>query len=106
MDRSQENLDLLRQYTPDIVAALGRIGQAASYYDANGHYVRAMPAFGALTYDRLSDTLGPNKANDRLAGFKTGVTGYCPGAAMAPPPDGSAPIDTGTCNPDAVPPGP
>jgi len=106
MDRSQEALDRFRQYTPDIVAALTRLGQTASYYDSSGHYVRASPAFGALDYDAATNTLGPNPSNDRLAGFQTGVVGRCPGGAMQPPPDGSAPLDTGACNPLAVPPGP
>jgi phospholipid/cholesterol/gamma-HCH transport system substrate-binding protein len=106
MDRSQETLDRFRQYTPDIVAALSRLGQTASYYDANGHYVRATPALGALSYDEATNTLGPNPSNNRLGGFETAVTGFCPGAATQPPPDASAPVDVGSCDPLATPPGP
>ena len=36
-------LNYLRDYTPDVVAALSNVGQASSYYDANGHYVRTQP---------------------------------------------------------------
>ena len=42
---SQPQVDYLREYTPDVVAALTNLGQAGAYYDANGHYARTQPCF-------------------------------------------------------------
>ena len=44
---SSGQLPALREYTPDIVAALANVGQIDGYYDANGHYTRAEPFYGA-----------------------------------------------------------
>ena len=35
-------------------AGLAKLGQITGYYDANGHYARVMPVFGALTYFELA----------------------------------------------------
>ena len=51
MNDSQTQLDTLREYTPDVVAALSDVGQASGYYDANGHYVRVQPTFFAFGTD-------------------------------------------------------
>ncbi|MGH2856598.1 MAG: MlaD family protein, partial [Solirubrobacteraceae bacterium] len=37
---SKNQVDYLRYYTPDLIAALTNLGQAGAYYDANGHYER------------------------------------------------------------------
>ena len=44
---SSGQLAYLREYTPDIIAALTNIGQISGYYDANGHYSRTEPFYGA-----------------------------------------------------------
>jgi phospholipid/cholesterol/gamma-HCH transport system substrate-binding protein len=89
LNDSQAQLDYLREYTPDVVAALTNVGQASAYYDANGHYLRAMPelfAF-ALTSSHQLTTQFPAQ---RYAGLQT-ARSRCPGAAVQPTPDGSAP---------------
>ena len=48
MNQSQAQLDYLREYAPDVVAALTNIGQTNGYYDANGHYARTQPFFSAF----------------------------------------------------------
>ena len=45
---SQPQVDYFREYTPDVVAALSNLGQTGGYYDANGHYARTQPFFGAF----------------------------------------------------------
>ena len=49
MNDSQPQLDYLREYAPDVVAALTNLGQSSGYYDANGHYARTQPVFNAFT---------------------------------------------------------
>ncbi len=49
---SSGQIQALRQYTPDIVAALANVGQLDGYYDANGHYGRAEPFYGAYGIKR------------------------------------------------------
>jgi phospholipid/cholesterol/gamma-HCH transport system substrate-binding protein len=53
LNDSQSQLNYLRQYTPDVVAALTNLGQAGAYYDANGHYVRTQPVLYAFTINGL-----------------------------------------------------
>ena len=48
---SQPQVDYFREYTPDVVAALSDLGQTGGYYDANGHYARTQPFFGAFGVD-------------------------------------------------------
>src|SRR5205085_5368673 len=89
MDRSQHQLDYLREYTPDVVAALSNFGQASGYYDANGHYTRTQPVFNAFGIN------GANQLVLRPPGLRNQglhqVSGRCPGGAIQPTPDGSAP---------------
>ena len=51
MNQSQDQLDYLVDYAPDIVAALTNLGQIGGYYDANGHYARTQPFFAAFGLD-------------------------------------------------------
>lgn len=105
-DRSQEFVDTLRVYTPDLVAALTHLGQITSFYDANGHYARVQPLFTPFVYDQDSGELRRRADEDsRIDGFERGQSARCPGAAVQPPPDGSAPYEVEDCDPDAVPPG-
>ncbi len=48
---SQAQVAYLREYAPDVVAALSDVGQAGSNYDANGHFVRSSPDLFPFTLD-------------------------------------------------------
>ena len=89
MNESQTQLDTLREYTPDVVAALTNVGQASGYYDANGHYVRVQPTFFAFGTDSSNELVARNPA-DRYQGLQM-VRSRCPGGAVQPAPDGSSP---------------
>jgi len=104
MNDSQAQLDYLREYTPDVAAALTNIGQAGGYYDANGHYERTQPWFGAFAVDSANQ-LASKPAFARYQGLQD-VHGRCPGGAVQPTPDGSAPWQVPGCQPSATPPGP
>jgi len=104
MNDSQDQLDYLREYAPDVVAALTNLGQTAGYYDANGHYVRTQPVFDAFTVNGFNQ-LEPQPPSDRYNGLGV-VHGRCPGSAVQPTPDGSAPWVVPGCNPSATLPGP
>lgn len=79
MNDSQPQLDYLRAYTPDVVAALSDLGQASAYYDANGHYTRTQPFFGAFGVN-AANQLVPRLPADRFDGLQV-VHGRCPGSA-------------------------
>jgi len=104
MDASQTQLDALREYTPDVAAALADIGQAGAYYDANGHYVRTQPLFFAFAVDGFNQ-LQPQPAFDRFQGLQV-VKSRCPGGAVQPTPDGSAPWLVPGCSAASSLPGP
>ena len=89
-------LNYLRDYTPDVIAALSNVGQASSYYDANGHYVRTQPDTLALQING-SNELVAQPPSQRYAGL-THVTTRCPGSAVPPTPDGSAPVAVPGCS--------
>ena len=104
LDDSQNQVAYLRNYTPDVMAALTNLGQAGAYYDANGHYVRTQPAlfpFGLDSANQLA-TQFPSQRYDRLQA----VHDRCPGSASQATPDGSAPQAVPGCSTSAVPPGP
>jgi phospholipid/cholesterol/gamma-HCH transport system substrate-binding protein len=105
MNDSQPQVDYLREYTPDVVAALADLGQASGYYDANGHYLRSQPFFGAFTVN-AQNQLTPLPANLNRDDGLQAAHGRCPGSAVQPPPDGSAPVKVPGCNPASVPAGP
>jgi phospholipid/cholesterol/gamma-HCH transport system substrate-binding protein len=94
-EQSKPQLDYLREYTPDVVAALSNVGQASSYYDANGHYVRTQPDTFAFQING-SNALVAQPPSQRYAGL-THVTERCPGSAVAPSPDGSTPLSVPGC---------
>jgi phospholipid/cholesterol/gamma-HCH transport system substrate-binding protein len=104
MNQSQAQLDYLREYTPDVVAALTNLGQAGGYYDANGHYVRTQPVFNAFGLSGSNELTSRSPAL-RNEGLQV-VHGRCPGGAVQPSPDGSAPWKVPGCNPATTPPGP
>lgn len=43
MQDSQPNLQFLRPYGPDLLAAVAHLNQVAGYYDADAHYLRVAP---------------------------------------------------------------
>jgi phospholipid/cholesterol/gamma-HCH transport system substrate-binding protein len=111
MKVGQPVIDFLRPYSPDLVGWFRDFGQSAANYDANGHYARVMPIFGAFQFQQNGDgssTLNPVPPSQRLAGLDTGHTRRCPGAASQPRPDGSNPFAPAgfDCNPNDVLPGP
>jgi phospholipid/cholesterol/gamma-HCH transport system substrate-binding protein len=106
MNRSEKTLDLFRAYTPDIFATVTNLNQVTANYDQNGHYARTIPILGAAHYDSVLNELQPQPPSDRLNGFETGVRARCPGGAMQPAPDLTAPLLVSGCNPLLTPPGP
>jgi phospholipid/cholesterol/gamma-HCH transport system substrate-binding protein len=106
MDRSQREIDALLAYAPDIMAASALLSRAASYYDANGHYIRAQPAIGAFGYDAAGNQLVPHDNTQRLDGLETDQGARCPGGATQPASDGSSPRAFAGCETSTTPPGP
>jgi phospholipid/cholesterol/gamma-HCH transport system substrate-binding protein len=104
LNKSQAQLDYLREYAPDLVAALTNLGQVAGYYDANGHYARTMPAFFPFRVDS-HNRLQERPPNDRFNGLQV-ERRRCPGSAVQPAPDGSSPWKVPGCSKSQVPPGP
>lgn len=105
LDRAQPVVEYARLYTPDLAGWFTKFGQVAGYYDANGHYARVMPVFGParLNAGNSLEALAPT---ERLEGFERGDFSRCPGGAVQPPPDGSAPVAARGCDPADTPPGP
>jgi phospholipid/cholesterol/gamma-HCH transport system substrate-binding protein len=88
-------------YSPDLAGTLRTFGQAASYYDANGHYARLSPVLPDFKLG-AKETLTPTSPTAALEGLKTGQLRRCPGAATEPATDGSSPFTDGellTCDP-------
>ncbi len=92
---------LLRPYSPDLAGTLRSFGQAASYYDANGHYARVSPILPDFKLGG-SNNLTPTTGAAALEGLKTGQIRRCPGGATQPAADGSSPFADNellTCDP-------
>ena len=104
LNDSQPQLDYLRNYTPDVMAALTNLGQAGAYYDANGHYVRTMPALFAFTLNNANQ-LTMQFPSQRYQGLQA-ARNRCPGSAEQAAPDGSSPQQVPGCVTSQVPPGP
>ncbi len=113
----QPNLNFIRAYTPDIFNGLGKVGQAAGFYDGNGHYLRASTSLQnlfkyeggtlkAITKGQQYDVFAPSD----------GAARRCPGGATQTAADGSNPfvnppnsgssVNTSECDPAAAPPKP
>jgi phospholipid/cholesterol/gamma-HCH transport system substrate-binding protein len=105
MQKSQDNLQFLRPYVPDLMAGVAHLNQVAGYYDADAHYLRVSP-FGLGTFSAnlpagckavsgSTCTLLPQNAanvyNDYPAGATRGIFLRCPGGASTPIP-GSNPF--------------
>jgi phospholipid/cholesterol/gamma-HCH transport system substrate-binding protein len=104
MNYSQPQLDYFREYTPDVIASLADLGQASAYYDANGHYARTQPAFQPFGLNAANQLVEQSNSL-RYAGLRLAL-GRCPGAAVQPPPDGSAPWQVPGCRLTTTPVGP
>jgi len=105
MDRSGDFVDTFRQYTPELAGWFTKFGQAAAAYDANGHYARIQPMFSPFSYNDSTGLLTPVPPAQRLDGFEHRQFRRCPGGAMQPSPDGSAPVAVPGCDPATSPPG-
>lgn len=87
-------LDFARPYLPELTGWLRDFGQAGANYDANGHFARIQPLYNTFSFtdNAAGGLLTPQDADDRLDGLQTGFFKRCPGAAVQPPADGSAPF--------------
>jgi phospholipid/cholesterol/gamma-HCH transport system substrate-binding protein len=111
LQKAQPVLEYARPYAPDLVGWFTKFGEGAANYDANGHYARIQPIFNAFSLgdNGAGPVLTPTDPASRLAGLDTGNSQRCPGGAMQPPPDGSAPWKPTAdfdCDPSTTPPGP
>ncbi len=104
MNDSQAQVDYFREYTPDVVGALSNLGQLSGYYDANGHYARTQPFFGAFGVNGANQLTSRPPAL-RFNGLQT-AKNRCPGGAIQPSPDGSSPVAVPGCNKTLTPAGP
>ena len=77
--------EFARPYIPDLVAWITNWDGVFSPYDANGHYARAVPAFGAFDFADSAGggTLTQTPPSDRgQSGYvQTGLLERCPGSA-------------------------
>ncbi|HTY96398.1 MAG TPA: MlaD family protein [Solirubrobacteraceae bacterium] len=92
-------------YSPDLAGTLRSFGQAASFYDADGHYAHVSPVFPSFKLG-ANNTLVPASAEATLSTLKTGQLRRCPGAATEPAADKSSPFVDGellSCDPTEVP---
>jgi phospholipid/cholesterol/gamma-HCH transport system substrate-binding protein len=103
MNRSQDFVDTLRQYTPDLAGWFTKFGQSAAAYDANGHYARIQPIFSPFSVNDATGLLTPINPAQRLDGFEQRQFRRCPGGAMQPPPHRSAPVAVPGCDPGTSP---
>jgi phospholipid/cholesterol/gamma-HCH transport system substrate-binding protein len=108
LDRADPVIEYARFYTPDLAGWFTKFGQGANAYDANGHYARIQPIFSPFSLTDLpaplGDVLSPlGPGQNRLSSFSSGNFRRCPGGAMQPPPDGSAPRAVPDCDPNATP---
>lgn len=104
LNDSQAQLDYLREYTPDVIAALANLGQASGYYDANGHYTRTQPFFGAFGVN-AANQLVPRLPSQRYDGLAV-AKGRCPGGAVQSSGASGPAHAVPGCTTSSTPPGP
>ena len=87
-------LKFARPYIPDLVAWLVNWDEIFATYDANGHYARTSPVFGAFGLSPNGKQLTQVKPAKRglSGGVSHGNVKRCPGGAIPTPPDHSAPF--------------
>jgi phospholipid/cholesterol/gamma-HCH transport system substrate-binding protein len=108
LDRATPVIEYARAYTPDLAGWFTKFGEGAANYDANGHYARIQPIFSPFSLSDLppplGDVLSPlGPGQNRLSSFSSGNFRRCPGGAMQPPPDASAPLPVSECDPTSTP---
>ena len=89
MRAGQPVIDFLRPYSPDLVGWFRDFGQSAANYDANGHYARVMPIFGAFQLRAEQLAAARLRAGAAVAAScrpRSGYTRRCPGSASQPRP--------------------
>jgi phospholipid/cholesterol/gamma-HCH transport system substrate-binding protein len=107
-NRADPVIEYARFYTPDLAGWFTKFAESANAYDANGHYARIQPIFSPFSLtdlpEPLGDVLSPlGPGQNRLSSWSTGNFRRCPGGAMQPPPDGSAPRAVSECDPNSTP---
>jgi phospholipid/cholesterol/gamma-HCH transport system substrate-binding protein len=95
LHQSTPIFEFARPYIPDLVAWVANWDGIFAPYDANGHYARTLPVFDAFSFseDGQGGQLSPKPPYERGSGgaLRTGFLHRCPGAAIIPPSDHSAP---------------
>jgi phospholipid/cholesterol/gamma-HCH transport system substrate-binding protein len=109
LKKAQPVIEYARPYTPDLVGWFQAYGEGGNTYDANGHYARIQPLFNAFSFTEApgGPVLTFTGATNRLQGFQTRQIQRCPGGAMQPTPDGTAPYKETpdfSCDPSTSPP--
>jgi phospholipid/cholesterol/gamma-HCH transport system substrate-binding protein len=96
LQESTPIFEFARPYIPDLVAWVANWAGIFAPYDANGHYARTVPVFGAFNFadDSKGGTLSQVPPDQRGTGaaLQTGFLQRCPGAGIVPPSDHSAPF--------------
>jgi phospholipid/cholesterol/gamma-HCH transport system substrate-binding protein len=100
LNQSTPIFEFVRPYIPDLLGWVSGWDGLFAPYDANGHYARTMPVFDAFSFEDNAQggTLVAKPPNLRGSGgaLKTGFLYRCPGSAILPPSDHSAPfVDSG-----------
>jgi phospholipid/cholesterol/gamma-HCH transport system substrate-binding protein len=108
LQKTQPVVEYIRPYTPDLAGWFTKFGESAATYDANGHYARIQPIFNAFSFTQTpgGDVLTFTGGTNRLAGLQTRQNQRCPGGAMQPTPDNSAPYKetpSFSCDPSTSP---
>ncbi|MFM9078077.1 MAG: MlaD family protein [Solirubrobacterales bacterium] len=107
LDASQEEVAETRAWSPDIYAALAKLGAASANYDVNGHYTRVRPTAMGL-YQLNGTTIEPSTPPTVYSGldFISGIQ-RCPGGSTQPIAGSNPFLDDGNlvgkCNPTQVP---
>jgi phospholipid/cholesterol/gamma-HCH transport system substrate-binding protein len=121
LNASQPVITFARPYAPDLFAWISKFAQDASYYDANGHYVRVSTAdANVFHYCTPGDTnsvcagkpagsLEPIPLSQQFNGLEFNNFTRCPGAATQAISGSNPFLDGGNldgkCDPGDVPPG-
>jgi phospholipid/cholesterol/gamma-HCH transport system substrate-binding protein len=122
LNASQPTISFARRYSPDLFAWISKFAQDASYYDADGHYVRVSTAeANPFHYCTAGDTnpvcaghspgdLEPIPLRQQFNDLSFGNFTRCPGGATQPISGSNPFLDGGSldgkCDPSDVPPGP
>jgi phospholipid/cholesterol/gamma-HCH transport system substrate-binding protein len=104
-DKGQPVVEYARMYTPELEGWFKGFAESGAAYDANGHYGRVNPMFAPYAYSGgASPTLTPLAPNaTSLDAFRQHQVKRCPGGAIPPTPDGSAPWPVSDCDPSTSP---